>query len=99
MRKILIIAAILFLSACTNGNEKKTNARVYYPQKAWDLRANGHASILYDIDEKGKTGNIRIVDSVPLMMFDKQVTDTVKAWRFEKGNPKKDIPLTVKFER
>nr|WP_281434534.1 TonB family protein [Erwinia phyllosphaerae] len=75
------------------------NEQVFYPRNAWHLRASGQVSLIYDINQNGEVTNIRIIDSKPYMMFDEIVKDSIRKWRFKSGLPKKDIPLTVKFER
>ena len=62
------------------------------------MRINGEVSILYDINDAGGVENLRIIKSRPYMMFDKNVRDTVRKWKFESSNPKKDIPLTFEFK-
>jgi protein TonB len=54
-----------------------------YPREA--IKANvakGHVSALLSIDEKGNVTEVRIVDSNPPRVFDKEVVRALKEWKF-----------------
>ncbi|AXF76041.1 TonB family protein [Erwinia tracheiphila] len=72
---------------------------IHYPERAFKLNQSGYVRVVYDIDENGKVMDARIIESSPKFLFDDSVKEQLYKWKFDKGNPKKDVHLTVKFEK
>lgn len=70
---------------------------IFYPDRAWKLGQNGYARVVYDISNDGKAVNVRVTDSEPKFLFDDSIKEQVYKWRFNKGEPKKDVVLNIKF--
>lgn len=98
--RITFVFTCFLLSACSSSNNGKTlSETISYPDRAWNANVNGSVTAIFDIDGKGRARNIKIADSHPRMMFDKQVKDALKAWQFEKGKPEKGKVLVIQFKK
>ena len=93
MKSTLFILFVLILSGCTSGNHKVT-----YPFRAGELRVSGDVSVLYDINEEGRTRNIRVINAEPKNYFEKSIKLDVSSWQFAKNNPRKDVRLDVSYQ-
>jgi TonB family protein len=91
LKKILL--AILFTFSATVSAK---NA-ITYPERAKSLRIDGEVNLIYDINKYGKTENIRIVNARPEYVFEKNVIKQISIWKFQEGNPQKDVQLKVIF--
>lgn len=89
---LILIISLLYHSFCTA-------IEVDYPDRAWHLNQNGYVKVIYDIDEKGFVENIKILESKPAFMFDQAVKKALYKQRFEKKHPKKNVQLTVEFDK
>jgi len=92
MKAILIILFVLIVSGCSTGPNKVT-----YPLRASELRVSGTVSVLYDINEEGRTANIRILNSEPKNYFEKSIKQDISKWHFAKNEPRKDVRLDVEY--
>lgn len=54
-----------------------------YPTSGSYAGQHGFATVRYDVDESGATGNIRIIESWPGETFDNASIEAVKRWKFK----------------
>lgn len=92
MKSTIFILFALILSGCTSSNHKVT-----YPFRAGELRVAGDVSVLYDINEEGRTRNIRVINAEPKNYFEKSIKQDVSNWQFATNNPRKDVRLDVSY--
>lgn len=92
MKAILVILFVLIVSGCSTGPNKVT-----YPLRAGELRVSGTVSVLYDINEEGRTANIRILNAEPKNYFEKSIKQDISKWHFPKKEPRKDNRLDVEY--
>lgn len=90
--RLIIVFIVLSLSRFAFADNKLT-----YPERAWQLHKSGEVVLVYNINDYGNVENIRLVKEDPKGFFERGVVSQVYNWKFEKGNPKKDIKLSVKF--
>ncbi len=105
MYRLLGILAILVISACTTHSPDKVEQpkllhqdRPVYPYYAAKNRIEGVVKFNFDVDAEGRVSQMRIVESTPDHLFDNAVIAAVSKWRFEKGKPAKNLPMTVKLK-
>ena len=69
-----------------------------YPRRARELGWEGDVTLVFSIDEKGRTGNVRILRSSGYELLDETALETVeKAWRFPRGVPAEAVWKTFSF--
>jgi len=92
MRNLALSILLLFSTFANAANVIK------YPDRAERLRIGGEVSVLYDIDESGKTGNVRLISESPQYVFNRSVSKQIYLWRYPEGSPQKDVPLKIIFK-
>ncbi|WP_417451822.1 energy transducer TonB [Kordiimonas sp.] len=99
------------LTTAANAGDEPTNgywlasrckgARLAYEAKRDGI--SGHVSVLYDILPDGKVDNIRIIESVPAGVMDRNVKSAMRGWRYfaymkdGKERGREDVALTFTF--
>lgn len=92
MKSTLLILIALILCGCNSGANK-----VSYPFRAGELRVSGDVSVLYDVNEYGRTRNIRVLNAEPKNYFENSIKKDVSTWQFAENNPRKDVRLDVSY--
>ena len=55
--------------------------------------------IQYDVDSDGRVQNVKILESTTTPELEHQIINKMmKKWRFEKGKPARNLPMTVKLK-
>lgn len=68
-----------------------------YPTRALALQIEGQVKAQFDIDTEGKVNNIRILTAQPRNMFDHEVKQALKRWRYQAGRPTLGQIITIQF--
>lgn len=70
------------------GHSERKDIRVppHYPSEAARDRIEGHVVMLFDLNEDGTTGNIRVIDSFPEGVFDKAGIKALERWVYYPEN-------------
>lgn len=92
MHKYLILALSFFSCISSAANV------IHYPERAERLRIDGKINVLYDVNESGKTENIRVISASPRYVFDRDIKKQIAAWRYPSGKAESDVPLRVIFK-
>lgn len=90
--RLIFVFIILALSSFAFADNKLT-----YPERAWQLHKSGEVKLVYNINGYGNVENIRLVKEDPKGFFERGIRSQMDNWKFQKGNPRKDIKLSVKF--
>lgn len=90
--RITLIIALLFTSVTALAANE-----IHYPARAESLRIDGEVSVLYDVNEHGRTENIRVINTKPKYVFDRNVQKQISEWVYPKDSPQRDILLRVIF--
>lgn len=89
---IATLTAALAFSSHANETISKTEAKTL-------ANENNKFKVVYDIDNKGKTSNIRIPDGVVDAETKQKLTKEMGSWTFEAGSPKTDVTSMVTLKK
>jgi protein TonB len=53
-----------------------------YPERALSDRISGSVTVQYVVDRKGRTQDVKIIESVPKGVFDQAAADAIRRWRY-----------------
>lgn len=93
--RVLILIAVLLTGCATTESTQNSGISYDNPNLAQVL-------LQYDINEEGKTENIKVLESTHLGIFDRKAIDALSKWLYRPklvdGKPVKRTGLTVQLE-
>lgn len=97
---IIFLLTVTLLTACESNNKPKLikSSLPLYPAHAFIEKTEGVVKIMFDIDANGATQNIRIIESIPEGVFDREVKIAMEKSHFESGKPTQDCVKTIYFK-
>lgn len=69
-----------------------------YPARALALHVEGRVRVKFDVDNSGAVDNIEIVSAEPRGMFEREVRQAIKRWRYTPGRPVNGQTISIVFK-
>lgn len=69
----------------------------HYSEKALAMRREGHVTVRFDIDKQGKVTHLKIIDSIPTRLFNKEVRLALSQWRYP-PREQRGVIITFRFQ-
>ncbi|WP_213992288.1 TonB family protein [Sodalis sp. dw_96] len=69
-----------------------------YPDRARALGIEGRVQIQFDVNADGQVENLRIISATPPNMFERDIREVTRRWRYQSGKPGKNVNMSIVFE-